>query len=114
MNGLDLLTAAEYDIDVLWIVENNQMHGITWHGSKLVGDGEPMNSVRYRRPLDVASIARAMGIAAWTVEQPGELAGIASEALTQRGPRLIEVRVDGRVIPPLGDRAKAIAGFRDQ
>lgn len=114
MNGLDLLTAAEYDIDVLWIVENNQMHGITWHGSKLVGDGAPMDSVRYRRPLDVASIARAMGIPAWTVEQGGALSSAMGEALGQSGPRLIEIRVDGEIIPPLGDRAKAIAGFRDQ
>ncbi len=114
MNGLDLLTAAEYDIDVLWIVENNQMHGITWHGSKLVGDGTPMDSIRYRRALDVAGIARAMGIPSWTVDHPGGLEAAVKEALPQHGPRLIEVRVDGDIMPPLGDRAKAIAGFRDQ
>lgn len=114
MNGLDLLTAAEYDVDVLWVVENNQMHGITWHGSKLVGDGEPMKSVRYRRPIDIASIARAMGITSWVVDRPGGMTEVLGEALRASGPKLIEVRVDGSVVPPLGVRAKAIAGFRNR
>lgn len=114
MNGLDLLTAAEYDIDVLWIIENNQMHGITWHGSKLVGDGTPMESVRYRRPIDIAAIARAMGIPSWVVEAPGTMGATIESALAQHGPKVIEVRVDGEIMPPLGERAKTIAGFRDQ
>jgi len=114
MNGLDLLTAAEYDINVLWIVENNQMHGITWHGSKLVGDGAPMKSVRYRRPIDISSIARAMGLTTWVVERPGQMEEVLKEALLIGGPKLIEVRVDGDVVPPLGPRAKAIAGFRNR
>ena len=29
MNGLELLTAVEYDTPVIWVVENNNMHGIT-------------------------------------------------------------------------------------
>ncbi len=114
MNGQELLTAAEYDIDVLWIVENNQMHGITWHGSKLVGDGRPMNSVRNRRPVEIAAIARAMGIKSWVVERPGQLGQVVVEALGLKGPKLIEIRVDGDVVPPLGERAKAIAGFRNK
>lgn len=114
MNGLDLLTAAEYDVNVLWIVENNQMHGITWHGSKLVGDGTPMEAVRYKRPIDIAAVARAMGLHAWVVDRPGQMTGVVREALALPGPKLIEVRVDGDIVPPLGPRAKAIAGFRNR
>ena len=115
MNGLDLLTAAEYQVDVLWIVENNQMHGITWHGSKLVGDGTPMDSVRYRRPLDVARDRARDG-------NPG---------VDRRSPRWALDRTPGGVgadrppsrgspcrwrpsCPHSVNRAKAIAGFRDQ
>ena len=114
MNGLDLLTAAEYDINVLWIVENNQMHGITWHGSKLVGDGTPMEAVRYKRAIDIASVARAMGLHAWVVDRPGQMGKAVEEALVLPGPKLIEVRVDADIVPPLGPRAKAIAGFRNR
>ncbi len=111
MNGMELVTAAEYNIPVVWIVENNNMHGITWHGSQLVGSRMPLTSVRYKRTLEVASMARAMGLAAWVVNSPGHLQSAVLEALRHGGPALIEVRVDGMIAPPLGDRAKSIAGF---
>ena len=111
MNGMELVTAAEYGIRVIWIVENNNMHGITWHGSKLVGARVPLDAVRYKRPLEVAAIARAMGLAAWVVDSPGQIQNAVLEALAYSGPSLIEVRVDGNIAPPLGDRAKSIAGF---
>lgn len=111
MNGMELISAAEHDIKVIWIVEHNNMHGITWHGSKLVGSRQPLQTVRNRRTLDVAGMARAMGLAAWVVQGPGELQRVFSEALAVPGPALLEVRVDGSICPPLGDRARAIAGF---
>ncbi len=111
MNGMELVTAAEYGIPVIWIVENNNMHGITWHGSQLVGSRVPLSSVRYKRPVEVAAIARAMGLAAWVVDSPGQIQKAVKEALLHTGPSLIEVRVDAHIAPPLGDRAKSIAGF---
>jgi acetolactate synthase-1/2/3 large subunit len=111
MNGMELVTAAEYGIPVVWIVENNNMHGITWHGSQLVGSRVPLASVRYKRPLEVAAIARAMGLSAWVVDSPAQIQTAVKEALSHAGPSLIEVRVDGSIAPPLGDRAKSIAGF---
>ena len=63
MHGMELLTAIEHDVKVVWIVENNQMHGITWHGSKLVGTGKPMEAVRNRRPVEAAAIASRLPLA---------------------------------------------------
>jgi acetolactate synthase-1/2/3 large subunit len=111
MNGMELLTAAEYRVPVIWLVENNQMHGITYHGSAMVGRKQPLEAVRYQRPLEVASIARAMGLRAWVVDRPGQLQGVVQEALASREPCVVELRVDGSIPPPLGDRAKSIAGF---
>jgi acetolactate synthase-1/2/3 large subunit len=111
MNGMELLTAVEYEVPVIWLVENNQMHGITWHGSRTVS-GRPMNAVRYHRHLEIAAIARAMGLVTWTVDGPGQLADILDNALSLRQPALIEIRVDVEIPPPLADRAKTIAGFK--
>jgi acetolactate synthase I/II/III large subunit len=112
MNGMELLTAVEYDVRVIWIVENNNMHGITWHGSQKVGNRQPLEAIRYRRSLEVAAIARAMGLVSWVVDQPGQMARVFKEALAVRGPVVIEVRVDGSICPPIGDRARSIeAGF---
>ncbi len=109
MNGMDLLTAAEYELPVIWIVENNNMHGIIWHGSRVVG--RALESVRFRRPVEIASIARAMGLSSWVVDAPGRMQDAVREALRRGGPALIEVRVDGSIPPPLGERARSLAGF---
>jgi acetolactate synthase-1/2/3 large subunit len=112
MNGMELITAIEHEVPVVWIVENNHMHGITWHGSKMVSGGRPMKSVVYRQKLEVAAIARAMGLHAWIIDRPGQMQEVLPEALALKAPALIEVRVDPSIPPPLGDRAKTIAGFK--
>lgn len=114
MQGMELLTAVEYGVRVVWIVENNQMHGITWFGSQLVGDGRPMDAVRNRQPVEIAAIARAMGLHSWVVDAPGQLGPALRAALATDRPAVIEVRVDTTIAPPLGPRAQVIAGFRDR
>jgi acetolactate synthase I/II/III large subunit len=114
MQGMELLTAVEYGVRVVWIVENNQMHGITWFGSQLVGDRRPMREVRNRVPVDVAGITRAMGLRSWVVDRPGQMQAVLREALAVEAAAVIEVRVDGEIAPPLGARAQTIAGFRDR
>jgi acetolactate synthase-1/2/3 large subunit len=111
MNGMELLTAAEYEVPVIWIVENNNMHGITWFGSSMLDEGHGMTSVRFKTRLEVAAIARAMGLPAWVVDGPGQIQSAFSEALATGRPCVIEVRVDPTVPPPLGERAKSITGF---
>jgi acetolactate synthase-1/2/3 large subunit len=111
MNGMELITAAEHDVPVVWIVENNNMHGITWHCSALLSGGKSMRAAVYRRPLEVAALARAMGLHARVVERPGQMQDAVREALRLGGPAVIEVRVDPSVVPPLGERAKSLAGF---
>lgn len=109
MNGMELLTAAEYKIPVIWIVENNNMHGITWHGSRMVGDKQPLQAIRYPATLEVAAIARAMGLNAYIIDAPGKLQDVFLEAIASRGPSLIEIRVDPMIPPPLKDRALSIS-----
>jgi acetolactate synthase-1/2/3 large subunit len=106
---MEILTAVEYGIPVVWIVENNQRHGIIWHGSRLVG--KPMQSVVYRHRIDVMAMAKAMGAAAWRVERPGQIQAAMREALAIGGPAVIEVCVDPDVSPPLAARAETVAGF---
>lgn len=111
MNGMDLLTAAEFEVPVIWIVENNNMHGITFHASQVLSKGRPLAASRYRRPLEVASIARAMGLAAWVVDGPNQIEHAVREATESGRPAVIEVRVDGMVCPPMGERTRSLAGF---
>ncbi|MFB7867859.1 thiamine pyrophosphate-binding protein [Streptomyces sp. NPDC056069] len=113
MNGMELLTAREYDIPVVWIVENNQSHGISYHGSKLVNGGRAMQCIVNKKMVSAAAIAGAMGIPSWQVDQPGQIDQILNQALAVSGPAVIEVHVDPEVSPPLAERARTVAGFRN-
>lgn len=112
MNGMELLAAVEYDVPVVWIVEDNQRHGITWHGSKTVSGGRAMESIVYKHAPQIGDIARAMGLFVIEVTEPNQLQLALSQALASKRPALLHVRVDPNVAPPLGDRAKSISGFR--
>jgi acetolactate synthase-1/2/3 large subunit len=114
MNGMELLTAVEFEVPVVWIVENNNGHNITWHGSKALSKGRPLEVTRYRRSLEITAIARAMGIRAFVVDGPGQIQAAVKAAVGCGGPALIEVRVDREVPPPLGDRVRQLAGFIEQ
>lgn len=94
MNGMELLTAAEYDVPVIWIVENDYMHGVTWHGRAAIGSCP--ESIRYRRRVDIAPLAAAMGLPVSLVGRPGTIKRALAEALARKGPSVIEVLVDGR------------------
>lgn len=112
MLGMELITAVEYEIPVVWIVENNQMHGVTWHASKKLSGGRPMESIVNRKRLNAAEIAKAMGLAVWKVEKPGQMAMALEGALSGGVPSLIEVDTDPSVSPPVGDRVESVAGFK--
>ena len=112
MNGMELLVASEYEVPVIWIVENNQMHGITHHGSKMVG--MPMEAIVYKRALDISGIARAMGLEAFDVFAPGEIEDVITEALARNRPAVINVHVDPSISPPLSERAYTIGGDNDE
>ncbi|HSG66467.1 MAG TPA: thiamine pyrophosphate-dependent enzyme, partial [Gammaproteobacteria bacterium] len=110
MNGMELLVAVEYDVPVIWIIENNQMHGVTWHATAKAR-GAPMDSIVYKKPLQIDKLASAMGLELFVVEGPGQMQAAVTEALARNRPTVIEVRVDPSIGPPLEDRAELIGGF---
>ncbi len=111
MNGMELLVASEYSIPVTWIVENNQMHGITYHGSKML-DGQGLQSIVNKKKVRPSIIAQAMGLRTAVVKTPGELKEVIFEFSQSNEPCLVEVVIDPDIAPPLKDRANTI-GFRD-
>ncbi len=110
MHGLELLTAVEQSTKVIWIVENNNMHGITWHCS-IALSGRGLEAARTPIRIEIAAIARSMGIQSFVVDSPGQLGEAFNSALKHTGPSVIEVRVDPLIPPPLGERAQSLAGF---
>ncbi len=101
MSGMELLAALEYDINVVWIVENNQMHGMTHFASANISpSGLPLRSAAHTKAISIYSIATGMGVPAWRVREPGAVASAYAEARRTRGPCVIEVEVDPTIQPP--------------
>jgi len=118
MNGMEVLTALEYQKPVIWIVENNQMHGISWHGSNQLSDGNGLQSIVLKNKLDVTAIAKGMGADTYLVNAPNQIGeaflAAVENASKQQKASVIEVLVDADIPPPLEDRSKSIAGFKNQ
>lgn len=108
MNGMEVHTAVEHDAPVLWIVVNNGGHGMIYHGERALYGGKFTSSV-FRRPLDVAGVARGLGAAAYRVERPGELAEAVRVARARRRPAVIDVLTELGDPPPMGARVQAIS-----
>ncbi len=114
MNGMELLTAVEQRARVVWIVENNQMHGITHHISMKLSGGRPLAAATSSVPCEIAGIARAMGMSAAVVARPGEFAPALQAALATRGPALLEIRTNAATAPPAGERTSGLSGFMNR
>lgn len=110
MNGMEVHTAVEWDVPVIWLVMNNGGHGMVCHGERLQFKGK-FTTGKFRRALDIASIAEALGAKAFRVERPGEMAQAMQEALKSPGPVVIDARTDPEEMPPLSLRIETLDRF---
>ncbi|MBI5242759.1 MAG: thiamine pyrophosphate-binding protein [Elusimicrobia bacterium] len=113
MNGMEIHTAVENDLPVVWVVLNNGGLGMVHHGERLQFGGK-FSTSKFSRPIDVAGVASSLGAAVARVEKPGELAEVMTRVLKARRPAVVEVMVDMEAAPPMGSRIEALNKFFDQ
>jgi acetolactate synthase I/II/III large subunit len=107
MNGMELHTAVEAELPVVWVVLNNQGHGMVHHGETALYGGKVSTSL-FRVPIDVAAVARGLGAQTLTVKKPEELARALKAALSSSGPFVLDVHVDMAERPPMGRRVEGL------
>jgi len=107
MNGMEVHTAVEHRIPVIWVVVNNGGHGMVYHGERLQFGGKFCSS-KFRRKLDIAEITRAVGAISFSAERPGDLSACLSKALFLRMPCVIDVATDLYEVPPMSSRVKSL------
>lgn len=98
MNGLDVHTATEYRVPVVWIVLNNGGHGMVYQGDKLML-GRDLNSTLFRNPIDIGSIATALGAQGYRCATRESLRKALTEALASGVPSVIEAVIDKDEVP---------------
>lgn len=96
-----LWTAANRNVPVTFVVINNSQYAIL--KSFASGAGIEGGIPGLDLPgLDPAAVARAFGVPAETVAEPGELAEALRAALASQGPYLVNVLVDQTVLDLMG------------
>jgi acetolactate synthase I/II/III large subunit len=106
MNGQEITVAAQEGLTVIFVVLNDAALGMVKHGQRLSG-AEP---IAYELPdIDYAVMCQAMGIAAHVIRSPDDLDALdLPTILNRRGPTLLDVRIDGEAVPPMGLRVATL------
>jgi acetolactate synthase I/II/III large subunit len=103
MNGNEIVTAEQYNLPVIWIILNDSRYSMPAVSSKMIYNrtiGVEFNKIYFSK------VAEAFNIKGYTVEKPGELPKILSEAISSGKPAVIDVFIDTTEIPPVGNRLR--------
>lgn len=105
MNGMEVHTAVDLGLPVVWLVLNNGGCGMIYHGERMLF-GDKFTCSLYNKRLDIAGIAKGLGALSFQAKKPGEVKACLAEALKSGRPCVIEAEVDLFEPPPMGNRMK--------
>ncbi|WKU05561.1 thiamine pyrophosphate-binding protein [Micromonospora sp. HUAS LYJ1] len=97
MNGMELHTAVEYEVPIVWVILNNGGHGMVHNVQSMMY--QRSHDALFRHPIDIASVARGLGAAATTVTRLDDLDPAVTAALVADRPHVIDVIVDPEEVP---------------
>lgn len=110
MHGMELLTAKEYNLPILFVVMNNARLGMVYHGHNL--QFKRTHSAFEQEPVNISAMAAAMGIPSHRVSEMEDLTEErVQELLSHNGPTVLEVFLKDNSTPPMGDRVKFLSSF---
>lgn len=106
MSAMELSTAANYKLDIIWLIMNDSRLGIIYDLQKMLYSGR-IAATTFENP-DFRKFAASFGIAAQVIEKPGELADALREAVQRGGAAVFDVRFDPDAIPAVRPRSVLI------
>ena len=99
----EMATCMKYKLPVkIFVIRNDELGQIKWEQMVFLGNPEYLTGLQ---PIDYAAAARAFGLTAFTIREPGECGSLVQQALATPGPVLVEAIVDANE-PPLPARVK--------
>ncbi len=98
----EIATLVKYNLQVTVIViKNNVLGQIKWE--QMILEGNPEFGVELQ-PIDFANVAEACGARGFTIERPEDAERVLREALSHKGPSLVQAVVDPNE-PPMPGKA---------
>nr|QNO55612.1 3D-(3,5/4)-trihydroxycyclohexane-1,2-dione hydrolase [Methanosarcinales archaeon ANME-1 ERB7] len=110
MNGMEIATAVNYDIPVVWIVQNNSKLGLV-HDLQRFSLGDKTVSTTFKE-VNFARVAEGLGAKGYRIKRPGELSEILPEAIERAVPTVIDVIIDPNEVPPIDRWVKGVGELR--
>lgn len=107
MNGMELLTAKEYNLPIIYFIINNAKYNYVDKGQTFVF-GRTIPSIHFNR-INIAKVSEAMGIKSYQVSTLEELNNIGSELYNCSEPIVVELITYGTEESGDCDRFKAVA-----
>ncbi|MCF6283145.1 MAG: thiamine pyrophosphate-binding protein [Candidatus Polarisedimenticolaceae bacterium] len=107
MNGIEIATAVDYNIPVIWIILNDSQHGMIYHGKKMLNT-EGGFSTRFKG-VDFVKMAESVGAKGIKITKPGELnQELLNRVIESNYPTVIDVRIDPEEAPPISSRIETL------
>ncbi|MCJ8012915.1 thiamine pyrophosphate-binding protein [Paenibacillus sp. KQZ6P-2] len=110
MHGMEILTAKEYNLPILFVVMNNARLGMVYHGHEL--QYKRSHASFEQKAISIAAMAAAMDIPSFRVNELGDLTqDTVRSLLNTGGPAVLEIALVDNNTPPMGDRVKFLSSF---
>lgn len=106
MNGMEILTAVEYQMPIVYFVFNNAMLGYVEHGHKYLY-GRSVEGFRQKR-ISIQDMVHAMGIKNLQINMQEDMDMIRDAVMHLKGPLVVEIVIDGSEPAPILGRLKAL------
>ncbi len=109
MNGVEVATAVEYNLPVIWIVFNNAMFGMIYHGRRMFDQPIPEGLPSKFRRVDFAQMARGLGARGIKIDTPDQFTQeLIQDILSAGVPTVMDIRIDAEAVPPMHSRIKTM------
>ncbi|MCX6694119.1 MAG: thiamine pyrophosphate-binding protein [Methanomicrobiales archaeon] len=99
MNGMEVATAVNYNVPVVWVIMNNGRLGLI-HALQRYTFGDDTILTKFSQ-VDFARIAEGLGAVGVRVTCPGELTRALPEAIRSERPTVIDCIIDPDELPPV-------------
>jgi acetolactate synthase-1/2/3 large subunit len=109
MNGFEVSTAVNYNIPVIWVVFNNSMLGMVYHGRRLFKKPIPDGLTPHFQRVDFVKVAEGLGARGIRLDTPDSLNRELMDEVFEAGvPTVIDVWIDEEAVPPIHSRIATV------
>lgn len=110
MHGMEILTAKEYNLPILFVIMNNSRLGMVYHGHAL--QFRRTHQSFEQQPINISEMASAMGIPSFRIADLTDInQDVINNLMKVNGPAVLEVALVDNNTPPMGDRVKFLSSF---